>query len=59
MASTYHLLAPEALPLITYPINFWQNSDLFKKNIFLAPKLTELEQFKDKGNLRKFSFEDL
>ena len=32
--------------LIMVPINFWRNSDLFKKkNIFLAQKLTELEHF--------------
>ena len=30
-----------------------------KKNIILAQKLAELEQFKDKGNLWKFSFENL
>ena len=36
------------------PINFWRNSDLFKKkNIFLAQKLTILELFKE--NLWKFS----
>ena len=40
--------------LIMVPINFWRNSDLFKKkNIFLAQKLTILELFKE--NLWKFS----
>ena len=33
-------------PLIMVPINFWRNSDPFKKkNIFLAQKLTKLEHF--------------
>ena len=32
--------------LIMVPINFWRNSDQFKKkNIFLAQKLTVLEHF--------------
>ena len=40
--------------LIMVPINFWRNSDLFKKkNIFLAQKLTILELFKE--NLWNFS----
>ena len=29
--------------LMMVPINFWHNSDLLKKNIFLAQKLTKLE----------------
>ena len=40
--------------LIMVPINFWRNSDLFKKkNVFLAQKLTKLEHFKE--NLSNFS----
>ena len=39
--------------LIMVPINFWRNSDLFKKkNIFQAQKLAKLEHFK--GNLSNF-----
>ena len=38
--------------LITVPMNFWCNSDLFKQNSFLAQKLTNLEHFK--GNLLNF-----
>ena len=42
--------------LIMVPINFWRNSDLFKKkNIFLAQKLIKLEHFKE--NLWKYSKE--
>ena len=40
--------------LIMVPINFWRNSDLFKKKIvFLAQKLTKLDHFKE--NLSSFS----
>ena len=48
----YHCLMPDyawryrTSTLIMAPINFWWNSDPFKKkNIFLAQKLTELEHF--------------
>ena len=34
--------------LIMVPINFWRNSDLFKKKkVFLAQILTEIEHFKE------------
>ena len=33
------------LALIMVPINFWRNSDPFKKKLFLAQKWTELEHF--------------
>ena len=36
--------------LVMLPFDFWRNSDLFeKKNIFLAQKLTKLEQFQPNG----------
>ena len=31
--------------LIMVPINFWRNTDLFKKSVFLAQKLIKLEHF--------------
>ena len=38
--------------LIIVSINFWRNSDLFKKKkIFLAQIMTELERFEKKENL--------
>ena len=43
--------------LITVPMNFWCNSDLFKQNSFLAQKLTNLEHFK--GNLSNFPKKNL
>ena len=37
--------------LVMLPIDFWRNSDLFeKKNIFLAQRLTKLEQLEKIGN---------
>ena len=39
--------------LISLPMNFWRNSDPFKrKNIFLAQKSSEVELFQNKVNLR-------
>ena len=48
-----HLCQNAAIRVVmTAPIFFWRNSDLFKKkNIFLAQILSELEQFENKENL--------